>query len=306
MARLEDIFFDSSYLQGLGGRLIDCTKKRASSQGEVEGHAPNQLEQPSGNQLLEMIAQLSNENKKAFTEEDVFNRLYNHFETDIKETYFKELSRLEKKSEEEVCAIWKPNVLCLNQLYQSGIRDCSDQKLQDLLRPVLFEHMATELVPRFLESAKIKSLLKSEKLRKSSEKMLITLKEIQSSPGNQIDQLEALSKNLDKFSKQLGISELKEMEIRSKKEEMTQDLVKSIQKDKNTPRLFLSLILVLWSRNREGMLYATGKFAPKILKAMKNDIPEQLYADLETYKDAVKSSTVTQDQVNEIRRIASS
>jgi hypothetical protein len=55
------------------------------------------------------------------------------------------------------------------------------------------------------------------------------------------------------------------------------------------PLLFLTLVVVLHARYHEGVVYATGKYAPKIMKGLKEDVGEEVYAKLEGWKEDVRT-----------------
>jgi len=52
-------------------------------------------------------------------------------------------------------------------------------------------------------------------------------------------------------------------------------------------------------------VYATGKFAPRLLKMLKNGLDAQQFTRLEEIKDAVKAGTVDDSMRAELRTLAS-
>jgi hypothetical protein len=69
-----------------------------------------------------------------------------------------------------------------------------------------------------------------------------------------------------------------------------------MQKPKtDAPLMFLSLVLVLFSRNHPGVIYATGKFAPKLLKQLKAQLSSEDYEEAERLKELAKTGKLAKD-----------
>jgi len=96
-----------------------------------------------------------------------------------------------------------------------------------------------------------------------------------------------------------------EVEISQARNQQLKELVEKMANDLDGPRLFLSTIIVLFSsKYGKGLLYATGKFAPRLLKVLKVSLDDEQVKSLERIKDAVKAGTVSEGDRVEMRSIA--
>lgn len=60
------------------------------------------------------------------------------------------------------------------------------------------------------------------------------------------------------------------------------------KKTSDAPVLFLTLVIMLHARLGDGVVYATGKFAPRLLKGLKGRVGEGEYEKLEGWKEGAK------------------
>jgi hypothetical protein len=111
--------------------------------------------------------------------------------------------------------------------------------------------------------------------------------------------MSSLTSAFDKFSKKQGINMPDAEALEESKKVMLQDLLRDMQrrvqkvKASDGPVLFLLLVIVLWAKQFNGVVYATGKFAPRLLKLMKEGLGEDVYGKVEGWKEAAKSGTLT-------------
>jgi hypothetical protein len=87
---------------------------------------------------------------------------------------------------------------------------------------------------------------------------------------------------------------------------MMDDMLRRLQKQKASdgPVLFLMLVIVLFAKRYDGVVYATGKFAPKLLKQLKGNMTEEQYQTVEKWKEAAKTSSLTAEDRADMVRMA--
>ncbi|KAF2675317.1 hypothetical protein BT63DRAFT_34350 [Microthyrium microscopicum] len=216
----------------------------------------------------------------------------------MQEAFATRLESLETDCDEQFVALWTSRVVDKSRIYVQGLDSLKDEALKTQLEDVLRSHIATELLPGVIARAKKKHLIRSTQLKLSSRLPKLHAAKEES------DSLRGLLDVLETFNRKIGIPDFTETELQEKKKAQIQDMVRVIQKDQDPPRLFLSTIIVLQASSHEGVLYALGKSAPKLLKQLKPSITEETAARLELLKDAVKAGKVTTKMKDEMREIA--
>jgi hypothetical protein len=183
-------------------------------------------------------------------------------------------------------------------IYNAALEKLEAGPLQDQLRELLHAYLSQDLLPSTIKRMRTKGLLKDANSKKQAEKL-----------NNAIaDKKKTLPtmKSSEKFHEKMGFSILSDEEISRAQVQQLESMVTAMDKDTDAPRLFLTTVLVLLAKKKDiGILYATGKFAPRLLKLLKTDVEQELYQDLERLKDAVKAGNVTDDDRAEMRNIAS-
>lgn len=204
------------------------------------------------------------------------------------------ITALSTQNEAAFASFWVERVGVREHLYSMGLSGITDEKLRTQLQELLQSHLCTELVPEALAKAQSRGLLRSKKARKNSEKLKIILSNASS--------LEQVQNALATFANKQGINQ--EQGTKQCKDTHLSELVRSMQKQKDPARLFLTLVIVLLARYQEGVVYATGKFAPKLMKLLKDRIDDETYEKLEAWKEGVKKGSLTADDREELRNLA--
>ncbi|RAR00334.1 hypothetical protein DDE82_007415 [Stemphylium lycopersici] len=219
------------------------------------------------------------------TEKAVEKSLEAHFWTAI--------SALEEQNEEAFATYWHDRLLARFTTYKTGLSGISDAKLAAQLADLLASHAQTELIPDTVSRARAQGMVLSRKTRKNVARLESIL-----DPAKKID-LAGVSAALDKFSSKQNISTLSTSPdsavLASAKQTMMNDMLRRLHKQKQSdgPVLFLTLVIVLFARRNEGVVYATGKFAPKLLKLLKGRVGESEYERLEAWKEGAKTGKLT-------------
>jgi hypothetical protein len=87
---------------------------------------------------------------------------------------------------------------------------------------------------------------------------------------------------------------------------MLDDMLRRFKKQKASdgPVLFLTLVVVLFAKQHDGVVYATGKFAPKLLKLLKGKLEDEQYEQVERWKEAAKTNSLTAEDKAAMAKMA--
>jgi hypothetical protein len=214
----------------------------------------------------------------------------------VEEHFWNEIATLESQNDAEFSTFWVDRVLARTGNYTEGLKSISDTKLQEQLSELLSGYLSKELLPDAITKARSQGLICSRRTRKNIQKLESALK---SSKPNAT----AIVAALEKFSKKQGVQDLDTTSLEKIKETLVADLVRKMQKQSDGPGLFLLLILVLFAQHSSGVVYATGKFAPKLLKQLKSSLNEEQYDLLETWKDKAKAGSLTAEDKESMRQL---
>ncbi|KAF2839007.1 hypothetical protein M501DRAFT_1016106 [Patellaria atrata CBS 101060] len=207
--------------------------------------------------------------------------------------YREHVNKLTKESEQEFASFWRDSVSLRVQLYTTGVTAIPDDKMQTQFRDLLENHISKELVTETLARAESKHLLQSSIVRKDVQKLRASL-----------DEHRPIIPALDKFASKRGVPAIAVEELGVRKKEITRERVAKMRNDKDPPRLFLTLVVILWEIHNAGLIYTTGKFSPKLLKSLQPVIAPEMLEKLEVLKAAVKAGSVTDTQKQEMRTLA--
>jgi hypothetical protein len=211
-----------------------------------------------------------------------------------KEAYESRLSQLRTDSQAQFSTLWLTRVVLKTQLYSTGLLSVTDGSLKGQLQDLLLTYIAGELIPANLKRAKTKGLVRTPQMQKNITKLLESVKTNQKEKSSP---LEALAK----FNKKMGLDEPSENDLAAAKKEYLQDVADSMEKDADGPRLFLGALSNIFASKHEGVLYATGKFAPRLLKSLKDELSAEQVKRLEEIKEAVKAGTMDDVMREELR-----
>lgn len=215
----------------------------------------------------------------------------------LEESFSAELLELEKQNETEFADFWTDRVATRTAIYTEGLTVIEDQKLQGQLSDLLAQYVQKDLVPDAISKATSQGLVLSRKTRKNIQKLESALS---------LDNMDvsALATSLDKFNKKQSIEAPAGPALEASKGTMLSDMARRMQKQKKSdgPLLFLTLVVFLFAKSNAGVVYATGKFAPKILKQLKSALDAEQYAQLEVWKEAAKAGTLSADDRDAMKK----
>jgi hypothetical protein len=204
----------------------------------------------------------------------------------LEESFSTALASLESDNETAFSTFWLDRVSSRISLYTTGLTNVSDQKLQAQLSSLLATYIHTDLVPDTLAKARTQHLVLSRKTKKNVAKLESTLSGLKSN-----DDLQIITSALEKFTSKQALPTPTPASVTKYKDSMIQDMIRRSTKPSkpNDPLLFITLIVVLHAKYHDGVVYATGKYAPKIMKELKETVGEEVYAVLEGWKEDVRT-----------------
>lgn len=217
------------------------------------------------------------------------------------ETCTSQFEALEQENEKQFRQFWSSRVDDKAQLYATGVNSIAGSEdlegpLSTQLNDLLRNHLEADLVPLAVSRAKTKGLTRSPQLKlpKKFSNLESTLA--------QAKDLDTAMQALSAFDASVGIAIQSNLKLA--KQAMLEDMVKTMKKDADAPRLFLMLIIILIATEQEGVVYATGKLAPKLLKHVKEKLEPEVAARLEQLKNSIKSGKITEEEREEMRSMA--
>lgn len=194
-------------------------------------------------------------------------------------------------------------------LYVDAISSLATTPLEADCKNLLLSHL-TQVIPSLIKKTRNHATENGNvRLPKDLERQIGFL-ENQSRAASDLD---VLLGHLKAFNQELDIS-MDSIRVSDMKRARLQGLCDAMGKDTDGPRLFLHLIVVLWSASpgNEGVIYITGKSCPRILKILaaraENGELSQESAERVFHagalKDTVKNGTMTEEGVAWMRRAA--
>lgn len=214
----------------------------------------------------------------------------------VEEQYWSEIANLESVNEAEFSVFWVERVVSRLNNYAEGVKALDDAKLRDQLSELLLDYVTKELIPESISKASSKGLLCSRKTKKNVQKLEANLQ-------GKAD-FSATSMAIEKFATKQGIPKLEDASLTKWKNAQMSDIIRKMNKQSDGPTLFLTLVIALLAKHSPGVLYATGKFAPKLLKQLKHLLSAEDYEQLEKWKDLAKASSLTEEDKDRMKAMA--
>ena len=208
----------------------------------------------------------------------------------IDDAFSAKISELEKQNEVDFANFWIDRVSTRVAIYSEGLTKVEDHKLQDQLSDLLAQYVQNDLVPDAVSKAASQGLLLSRRTRKNVQR-------IESALDSHSMDVSALASSLDKFNKKQSIDTPDDLALQSSKSTMLGDMARRMQKQRKSdgPLLFLTLVVFLFAKYNAGVVYATGKYAPKLLKQLKPVLDAEQYSQLEAWKEAARAGSLSAD-----------
>lgn len=199
------------------------------------------------------------------------------------------ISDLESKNENDFSMFWAEKVSQRVYNYREGLKSIDETKLNEQLSDLLSSYLQKDLLPDAVSKSRSQGLQRSRRTRKNVNRFEATLKTSKSD-------VTSILSTLEKFGKKQGIAETEVEAAEAAKKVSIQDMVRRMQKPKtDAPSMFLSLVVILFAKHHRGVVYATGKFAPKLLKQLKTKLGDGGYEQVEKWKELAKAGTLSKE-----------
>lgn len=264
--------------------------------------ATTQWEKLKADPNFDLKSDVSNIAKAIGIEEHIYNPLLADTSSRkaLEEKFKASVADLETQNESDFAALWTDRVDLRIAIYNQGLSSIEDKKLQDQLSNLLATYIQKDLVPDTLVKARSQGLVLSRKTKKNVQKFETTLSS--SNPS-----LNAILSTLAKFSQKSGLTSSSPLALDTHKAAMIQDMQRRMAKQTKSPDgpvLFLTLVVILCAKHYDGFVYATGKYAPKLLKQLRGKLEAGEYEQLEKWKEAAKTGTVGEEDREGMRGMA--
>jgi hypothetical protein len=219
-------------------------------------------------------------------------------EREFDDAFSARISELEKQNEADFTDFWTDRVVTRISIYSEGLATVEDERLQDQLSELLAQYIQKDLVPDSLSKATSQGLVASRKTRKNIHR----LESVLSSGRTDVSTLTA---SLDKFNKKQSMEAPARSTLESSKVTMLSDMARRMQKQRKSdgPLLFLTLVVFLFAKHNAGVVYATGKFAPKLLRHLKPKLNKEHYEQLEAWKEAARAGTLSAEDRDGMKKM---
>ncbi|KAF2467175.1 uncharacterized protein BDR25DRAFT_69388 [Lindgomyces ingoldianus] len=203
----------------------------------------------------------------------------------IKERFWSEISNLESANEAEFRDFWARHVDGRTQNYADALAAIDDPKLRDELLNVVSRYVQKDLLPDWISMARSRGLVRSPSVRR------------------RIHGLERTSQKDEVKIRDL-VSPTDPTLVEQSKQALVSDLARKMEKLSDGLRLFLILVLILLAEHKPGVVYATAKFAPRLLKQLKSSLDVEQYEQLQEWKDQVKAGKLSPGDIASMKRLA--
>ena len=207
-----------------------------------------------------------------------------------------ELERLETKSVDDFGEYWADKVDLKLRLHRMSLGSIVNEKLRQELTAALDDHAINNVVPEHLKRAEARGLTRAQVVRRSIQTLTRSLHVDVAKSGS-----EAASRDVESalrsFRERLHLVEPDDALIGGKKRQLVEEMTAKMRQTNDGPRLFLALIIIIIARDHPGLIYATGRFAPRLLKqvGVGATVDVDQLAELELFKTAAKAGDVTSD-----------
>lgn len=207
-------------------------------------------------------------------------------------TYETSLKQCATNAERDFAAYWAGSIMTQVQIYSEGLQAIDDPKLQVNLGETLGQYIVTDLVPEAVKTASNHKGIQRD-LNKLTERLQKAV---------DVGTFEAVKSAMDKLASARDVGAPSAVQMQHTKGIIHSRLASTVQTSGLAPKVFLTLILLVMLRERGVLVYATGKFAPRLLKSLKGNLDKGEYRQLEAWKDIVKAGTETKEHIEEMKK----
>ncbi|KAI9796693.1 MAG: hypothetical protein M1833_006033 [Piccolia ochrophora] len=251
-----------------------------------------------------LVSDFSEHSKSGVSPEILRKLLGSKAEAAVEQAYNGVIHRLQDAAISEFSQFWSERVMGKALLYRRGIESLEDQKLRDDLSAALIEYMLDTILPDNIKRAEAKGLFEGARLEQELPRLAKACETVKTQTTSADKRLSEIYDALGALAQRLNPDLTSENVPQRRKPGLLHELTQSMQKDENGPRLFLTLLVILLATRKDGMIYATGKFAPRLLKQLRNIVDREQLASLTKWKDAAKSGSMSKQDHIDMRQMA--
>lgn len=286
--RIDDLLIKDQHYHDIQAHVSSFAKKDAFIQWESLKDTPDK--DPKF-QMADVLTAITRENY-ASIDRQVLQAVAEQKDSELvaADKFMVTMSELEAQNEDDFSKFWAEKVSQRVYNYYEGLKAIEETKLKEQLTDLLSIYLQKDLLPDAISKARLQGLVRSRKTRKSVNRFEAALK------ASKSDLFSVLS-TLEKFGRKQGLMEIDVKVAEVAKRETIQDMIRRMQRAKtDAPSMFLSLVVVLFAKQHQGMIYATGKFAPKLLKQLKTELGGEAYEQVEKWKDSAKAGSLSNEE----------
>ncbi|KAI9797247.1 MAG: hypothetical protein M1825_006031 [Sarcosagium campestre] len=222
----------------------------------------------------------------------------------VEDLFKKHYQRLDDMAVTNFAQFWTDRVTSKIRLHEEGAKAMQDPKLREDLFSILSQHITSNLLPESVKKAEGKQLIQGTRIIEQVKELSSSIERIKVQTSAPEIQFRDISVALRTLEKNLKFGQLSDERLAERKAQSCKDLARSVKKDDDGPKLFLTLLVLLLAKNGPGLVHATGKFAPRLLKQLSSVLEEGTLVTLRSWKDAAKAGNMAPEVKTEMRRIA--
>ena len=231
--------------------------------------------------------------------------LTNEIQTEATAAYSTELRRQHDKRRQAFARYWQIKVLARFELYERGLANLEEERLQKDLSNLTVEYLIDLVISEAFKKAETHDWIQGKAMIRHVDNLDHKLNDIKNNISSVENPLQDFKAALSAFNGGSNIDWPIEEDIQSLKHSQMEELAESMGRDEDSARLFLKLVLVLLSKHQPGTIYATGRFAPKLMKQFASSLDASDYEWLKKTRDAVRTGTLTAEDKAKMRNLAS-
>ncbi|KAF3912656.1 hypothetical protein ABW21_db0201936 [Orbilia brochopaga] len=192
------------------------------------------------------------------------------------------------------------------QINMAAVTEIQDAGLQEKLAQDLLTHyhkLILDGLPRLLDRvADSAGRRRNERLEDAARSIAETCAPAE--PAGWLNALRSLQTELQGVAQIIGADEPSDEILEAKKSEMQAELKASLAKTTDASLMMLVVLILLHSENGAGVLRASGKYAPKLLKTLRPKVTETDFEFLSGIKNAVIArAPLTEQDIEKLRSL---
>ncbi|KAI9893780.1 MAG: hypothetical protein M1814_005997 [Vezdaea aestivalis] len=305
--RLREHYVRKSYHESVKSEVIQLAEAQATSP---------QTKMIASKVSWPLIVDSVHKTRKGVSETLISSLLSPSIQLSAANAYTLALQSAQEKSQNAFSKFWSTKCLARTRLYLQGIAGLRDARLKKELHRVTLVFLVEKTVPDVIRRAEEADYLHGRAhvrvvdiLERQLSALEANLTPPSGSPraaGEEVDLngvAEMLEDALSSFSRAVGIEAPGLAIMIEAKRTHLHDTMTSTDKETEPARLFLKLVLVLIACYREGVVHASGRFAPKLMKEMQEKLGEETYDWMRDLRDAARTGTMKPEDMERAKKM---